>query len=209
MHLKTAPSYLHLQPLRSKPTSCMGLPMEDLAFQPKAYNSFENKSVQLLNRYIQLSQFCQKPSCAGWLDTPTFSWQLTEMKQKNAIAKLTWVLSCLVVAFALAFSPPAAAHAAAGVRDGNSAMEQGRASSLQDVGSHSAVQTHCGSSKADTSSHDTGQNQCCTGICLSAMLTEAFVSPQADASVIGNVIQHVLPVAAETTGFLRPPKHLI
>jgi hypothetical protein len=131
------------------------------------------------------------------------------MKQKNAIAKLVRVLSCLVVAFALAFSPPAAAHAAAGVRDGNSAMEQGKAPSLQDVDSHSASQTHCASSKADTSSHDTGQNQCCTGICLSAILTEALASPQADAAVIGNVIPSALPVAAVSYGFLRPPKHLI
>lgn len=107
------------------------------------------------------------------------------------------------------FFPPTSAHAAAGAHGGHSAVEQGEGSTLQGVHSHSSAQTDCGSNKTDASTSDTGANQCCAGMCLAAILIEGFASPQADASVIDLAVPHALPVAAETHGFLRPPKRLI
>jgi len=131
------------------------------------------------------------------------------MEKNETIAKVIRVLLCLVVAFSLVFFSPTSAHAAAGAHGGHSAMEQGKASTLQGDHSHSAAQMDCGSNKTDTSTSDAVAHQCCAGMCLAAILIEGFASPQADASAIDLAIPHELPVAAETHGFLRPPKHLI
>lgn len=131
------------------------------------------------------------------------------MEKNETIAKVIRVLSCLVIAFSLVFFPPTSAHAAAGAHGGHSAMEQGEASSMQGIHSHSAAHTDCGSNKTDTSTSDTGAHQCCAGMCLAAILIEGFASPQVDASVINLAIPHALLVAAGKNGFLRPPKLLI
>ena len=187
----------------------MGLPMEDLAFQPKTYNSFENKFVQLPNRYIQLSQFCQKPSCAGWLDGSDLSCELPRVKQKNAISELIRVLSCLVVAFALVVFPPISAHAATGIHGGHFSTEQGNAVTAQPVHFHvAASQSDCGAS-VSTSKSDTSTHQCCASMCFAAILIDEPMQQEAKALRIELAMPHALPVAAETTGFLRPPNHLI
>jgi len=119
------------------------------------------------------------------------------------------VLSCLVFAFALVFFPPTSAHAAAGAHGGHSSMEQGEASTLQGVHSHSAAQTDCGSKKTDTSMSDTSAYQCCAGMCLAAVLIDEPMQQEAKASSIDLAIPHALPVAVVANDFLRPPKHLI
>jgi uncharacterized low-complexity protein len=131
------------------------------------------------------------------------------MDKSETITKVIRVLSCLVVAFSLVFLPSAAAHAAAGAHGVHSAMEQGEATTLQYAHSHSAAQMDCGSGKLGTSASDTGAYQCCAGMCMAAILIEAFASPHADAVAINLAIPHKTPVAADTHGFLRPPKHLI
>jgi hypothetical protein len=130
------------------------------------------------------------------------------MIRNETLAKAIQVLSCLAVAFALVFFPPNAAHAAANVHGGHSAIEQGKTSSVQDVHSHTAAQMDCGSNKTGTSTTGAGVHQCCAGMCLAAILIEVFTSPQADASAIALATPHALPIAAVSHGFLRPPKHL-
>jgi|UPI00067BCE71 hypothetical protein len=129
------------------------------------------------------------------------------MIRNEPFAKAIQVLSCLAVAFALVFFPPNAAHAAAKVHGGHSAIEQGKTSSVQAVHSHSA-QMDCGSNKTATSTADAGVHQCCAGMCLAAILIDVFTSPQTDASAIALAAPHTLPIAAVSHGFLRPPKHL-
>lgn len=131
------------------------------------------------------------------------------MKQKNAISELIKVLSCLVVAFALVFFPPTSAHAATGVHGGHFSTEQGGAAAVQAVHFHIAASQGDFSSKASTSKSDTSALQCCAGMCLADILIEGFASPQAGASVIDLAVPHALLIAADTSGFLRPPKHLI
>jgi hypothetical protein len=131
------------------------------------------------------------------------------MEKEGTIAKAIRVLSCLVVAFALVFFPPTSAHAAAGAHGGHSAVEQGKTASLQNVHSHSGELLDCGSKKTDTSMSDSSALQCCAGMCLADILIEGFALPQAGASVIDLAIPHALLIAADTSGFLRPPKHLI
>ena len=131
------------------------------------------------------------------------------MDKGETIAKVIRALSCLVVAFSLVFLPSAAAHAAAGAHGVHSAMERGEASTVQHAHSHSAAQLDCGSGKLGTSASDTGAYQCCAGMCMAAILIEAFASPYADAVANNLAIPHKTPVASETHGFLRPPRHLI
>lgn len=131
------------------------------------------------------------------------------MEINETIAKMIRGLSCLIIAFALAFFPPNSAHATAGAHSGHSAVEQGKASSLHNVHAHSAAQLDCGSKMTDASMSETSAHQCCAGMCLAAILIEGFASPQANATLIGLAIPHALPVAADTNGFLRPPKRLI
>ncbi|MDG1281989.1 MAG: hypothetical protein P8O10_11825 [Pseudorhodobacter sp.] len=131
------------------------------------------------------------------------------MDKGETIAKVIRALSCLVVAFSLVFLPSAAAHAAAGAHGVHSAIERGEASTVQHAHSHSAAQLDCGSGKLGTSASDTGAYQCCAGMCMAAILIEAFASPYADAVANNLAIPHKTPVASETHGFLRPPRHLI
>ncbi len=131
------------------------------------------------------------------------------MDKGETIAKVIRALSCLVVAFSLVFLPSAAAHAAAGAHGVHSAMERGEGSTVQHAHSHSAAQLDCGSGKLGTSASDTGAYQCCAGMCMAAILIEAFASPYADAVANNLAIPHKTPVASETHGFLRPPRHLI
>jgi hypothetical protein len=131
------------------------------------------------------------------------------MKQRNAISELIRVLSCLAIAFALAFVPPNSAHAATGVHGGHFSTEQGSAASVQAVHFHiTASQADCGA-QASTSKSDTSTNQCCASICLAAILIDGPMPRETKVSRIDLAAVNTLPVAVVAHGFLRPPKHLI
>lgn len=130
------------------------------------------------------------------------------MKRQKFIADVTKVLSCLIIAFALAFFPPTSAHAAMGVHDGHSQTEQSASHAAGLVHAHAAAQMDCGTSP-EKSASNSGLHQCCAGMCLSAILIDSFASPQAEATAFDPVMHHSTFVAADANGFLRPPKHLI
>jgi hypothetical protein len=130
------------------------------------------------------------------------------MIQKNSIAGVIKVLSCLVVAFVLAFSSPSSSHAANGVHVSNSEVTQSADHTAKMVHAHAAAQVDCGTSTGNSAS-DTGMHQCCAGMCLAAILIDSFAPPMGDATAIDPVMLHSMLVAADANGFLRPPKHLI
>jgi hypothetical protein len=130
------------------------------------------------------------------------------MRQGNPIAGVIKVLSCLVVAFALAFFPPASAHAGMGVHGDHSKVTQTAGHTAELVHTHAAAQMDCGTS-TEKSSSDTGLHQCCAGLWLAAILIDGFAAPLADATRLDPVMLHLTLVATESNGFLRPPKHLI
>jgi hypothetical protein len=130
------------------------------------------------------------------------------MKQGNSIACVIKVLSCLVVAFALAFFPPTSAHAAMGVHGDHSKVTQSAGHTAELAHAHAAAQMDCGTSTGKSSS-DTGLHQCCAGMCMAAILIDGFAPPLADATPLDPVMLHSTPVATDSNGFLRPPKHLI
>ncbi|MFT6121238.1 MAG: hypothetical protein ACJAXK_003199 [Yoonia sp.] len=130
------------------------------------------------------------------------------MKQGNSIAKVIKVLSFLFVAFALAFFQPGAAHAAKRVNGGHFSIEQSNAATVQSVHSHIvASQADCGAG-VSASKTDTSTPNCCVSICFAAVLIDEPMQQAAKALRIELAIPHALPVSAETTGFLRPPRHL-
>jgi hypothetical protein len=154
------------------------------------------------------SQICQKPSSAGSVDRRARLRHRYGMTQGNSITGVIKVLSCLVVAFALAFFPPASAHAGMGVHGDHSNVTQSAGQTVELAHTHAAAQMDCGTS-TEKSSSDAGLHQCCAGLCMAAILIDGFAPPLADATRLDPVMLHSTLVAAESHGFLRPPKHLI
>jgi hypothetical protein len=130
------------------------------------------------------------------------------MKQGNSIAGVIKVLACLVFAFALAVFPSTSAHAAMGIHSDHSGVTQSAGHTAELAHAHAATQMDCDTSTGKSSS-DTGLHQCCAGMCLAAILIDGFASPLADATPLDPVMLHSTLVAADSNGFLRPPKHLI
>ncbi|MGO4910567.1 hypothetical protein ACEN2J_19940 [Pseudorhodobacter sp. W20_MBD10_FR17] len=130
------------------------------------------------------------------------------MRKKSSIASVIKVLSCLVVAFALAFFPPASAHATMGVHGDHSNVTQSAGHAAGLVHAHASAQMDCGTSTGKHASN-AGLHQCCAGMCMAAILIDGFAPPPAEAALLDPVILHSTLVAADASGFLRPPKHLI
>jgi hypothetical protein len=131
------------------------------------------------------------------------------MKFKKITSACLEALSCLVIICALVILPPSATHASSGIHS-----DQHAAAVDADANhAHGAASSHCMHGKNDPASktdHDEqASSQCCSGICVSVVLSETggfFVEYTAR--------QKYLPLHAETdsiepTGFLRPPLHLI
>lgn len=130
------------------------------------------------------------------------------MKQGNSIAGVIKALSCLVVAFALVFSTLPVAHAAQGYHAGHSKVEQSDSHAADSVHAQATTQMECGTS-TDKPVSDAGPHQCCAEMCVAAILVDVFATPLINAMKVDPIVLHSTLVAADASGLLRPPKHLI
>ncbi len=134
------------------------------------------------------------------------------MKSKKTIFASLKALSYLVIICALVFLPPSATHAAFGIHG-----DQHGASDHSDhaVAKHahdaaSANSMHGADKSASTADQeDEASGQCCSGICVSAVLDETDIAfaRHAERGKYRTVLAQ--PDSIEPTGFLRPPLHLI
>lgn len=129
------------------------------------------------------------------------------------ISTLVRALSCLVLALSIIFFPPFAVHASS-VNDAAeqaqswdvSAPEANKASHRENA-RHTSL-AECGSDLGAAHS-DSGPDQCCSGVCLTAIVLEdrfvRHVKLNGSLSVIGATqLTHFDPI-----GLLRPPRLLI
>jgi hypothetical protein len=129
------------------------------------------------------------------------------------ISELFRVLACLVLALSVAFFPPSAAHATS---------KSGAASHVPSasMGSHvshrssqeSSVKTgntaNC-NSDAHTTHSGSGTDQCCSGICLTAVLTEEPFLRDTAISSRDYQLGSTQMTQVDLNGFLQPPRQLI
>jgi hypothetical protein len=123
---------------------------------------------------------------------------LIAMFKRFVIEKAIRVLSCLLIAFALAILPPNSAHAASGAHGVHVVLEQ----------SETTNQVDCGE-RTGGSTADSGGQECCESMCLATLLLNSFAPLQLDILQENLAQRALLLVAAEANGFLRPPKPLI
>ena len=134
------------------------------------------------------------------------------MYEQRIISRLTKLLLCLAFVLALVLLPPSSAHAVTGLHAADSNEQLAAATSPLTNLSHghahgTALQADCSSDSGKTE-HETGGQQCCAGICLTAILVEDSGALPKEASTINHAALHSVFVAASGSGLLRPPKHL-
>lgn len=132
----------------------------------------------------------------------------SDMKKTYIIAKAIQVLSYLFVVFALVFFPPTATHAASGAHAGQASLFVGSEPANLASHAHATLPTDCGT-KTDASAFDSALDDCCASLCVTVILLGSFSWPQSGSAVMNPVLFDPLFVAADSDGFLRPPKHLI
>lgn len=156
---------------------------------------------------------CQTPSPSGWLDRCSKIVESSQMLRNVYITERLRVLACLVLALSVALFPPSAAHATAksGAASHVHSVTMGTNDTHQSLHEPSAETGNMASCKSDAhmSHSGSGSDQCCSGICLNAVLGEdpslrdtAFSSR--DYKLGSTQMTHVDP-----NGFLRPPRQLI
>ncbi len=140
------------------------------------------------------------------------------MKLKNTISTWLNVFACVAFAFALVIFPPSAAHAASGMHSDNHVVSS---SVDHDMTGHDDMMGHenvkiaslsssgqC-SSVSTTSDKEASSSQCCSGICLSAVLTvdaTVFVEQALSGKYLSRNAQ---TFSTDPSSFLRPPQYLI
>ncbi len=133
---------------------------------------------------------------------------------KNAdITKLFKVLACLVIALSVALFPPSAAHADMKADAANKV----HATHLNADGSHQALHKSYVaanditefSSDGHATHSDTGSSQCCSGMCLTAILIEAPSFRDGAFSSNGYMPGETQMAHVAPNGLLRPPRQLI
>ncbi len=130
------------------------------------------------------------------------------MKKLSSIANVMKVVLCLVVAFALAISLQASAHAEHGVYSSSLKGVERDNNSIDLLHSHLIAQMDCGE-KSKKSSLESDIIQCCSGLCMTETLVDQFSAPMADASKPGHIFNRSTVLTADSDGLLRPPKYLI
>lgn len=153
-----------------------------------------------------------KPSSAGCIDRCFCFAQMFNMILKNAISEALKVLACLGLSLALVFFPPSASHAASDVHGDHLAASEnpdhGDAGHAYGAGSSNSMHGKCGS-VSQTDDAEQASGQCCSGICLSVVLSEigsVFVDQITSDKYL---TLHARKNSTEPSGFLRPPQHLI
>jgi hypothetical protein len=125
------------------------------------------------------------------------------MELKNTISIWLKTLACLAFVCAVVLSPQSSSHANSGMHgDHHSASvsaEYGDDSHVQDA--HSSI--------SDLSADDQTSGQCCSDICLSAVLSECEHNFVVQSAGGGYVRLHAQAASLEPSGFLRPPQFLI
>ena len=130
------------------------------------------------------------------------------MKKLSSIANVMKVVSCLVVAFALAISLQASAHAEHGIHGSNLKVVQRDNLSIDLLHSHLTAQMDCGE-KSKNSASESYISQCCSGLCMTETLVDQFSAPMGDISRPELIFNRSTVVTADRKSLLRPPKYLI
>lgn len=134
------------------------------------------------------------------------------MKLKNTISTWLKTLACLAFAFALVLSPPSASHAASGMHGDHHAVpvsaDHSDANHVHDADSSiSEHEQHA--SGSDMDADDQASGQCCSSICLSAVLDENGHDFEVQVTSGKYLTLHAQTASVEPSGFLRPPQFLI
>ncbi|WP_272010331.1 hypothetical protein [Roseovarius sp. ZX-A-9] len=130
----------------------------------------------------------------------------------NAISAGLRALSCFVIVCALMILPPSATHATSGMHDSHHAASA--------AGNHAAAgHTHgtdathhmqdAGGDIAPDAEQDQTSAPCCSGICVSAVLTDTSTTQPVAMTRSRYITVPIESASAELAGFLRPPLHLI
>ncbi len=138
--------------------------------------------------------------------------QVVGMILKNTILAWLKTFACIAFAFALVLSPPSASHAASGMHDDNHSVsvcaDHGDVSHVHGTASSTSVHDTCGSDpRADDKDQSSGS--CCSGICISDMVSEIEFVFFEQASNGEYLSLHAQNASFELPGFLRPPQFLI
>ena len=173
------------------------------------------KSLSSLNWHkIAHSPSCQKPSPNGWLDRWVQFRHRLRMRLDDAIATLARVLACLVVAFSIALFPPSATHAGQGMdrgavaHSGDMKAATGHHGEAGNETAKSGSLKKCGS-PTSADHPEFGPNQCCSGICLTAVLIEGPIVRIGRVSASEFIVGFKQMTHIDLNGFLRPPRLLI
>jgi hypothetical protein len=135
------------------------------------------------------------------------------MTKNNAITTLIRVLACLALVFAIVLFPPSAAHAESSKDAGRYVHSEKNNSSATHQASHSETTksgspTIC-SSKSSVAHSESGSNQCCSGICFTAVLIEVSALRHDQISSSEYIVGFTQMTLVDPNGFLRPPRLLI
>ncbi|TDE32856.1 hypothetical protein [Antarcticimicrobium sediminis] len=134
------------------------------------------------------------------------------MKSKTPLFACLKALSYLVIACALVFLPPSTAHAASGMHNNQlvASISADHTVAEHAHGATSLGSKHDKSGSASKADHeDQGTGQCCSGICVSGMLTEPGAAFVAHATRGKYLMLNGRTASIKPSGFLRPPQHLI
>ena len=154
-----------------------------------------------------------KPSSGGCLDRCSQISELIAMNKKSIISELCRALACLVIALSVAFFPPSAAHASgkSGVVSHDQSVTTGPVetrSNLHETSPQTGNFADC-SSITDMTHTGSGSDQCCSGICLTAVLIEDPALRDGTFSTNDYNLGSTQMTHVDPNGFLRPPRQLI
>jgi hypothetical protein len=149
---------------------------------------------------------------AGWIDTRPQDVQMFGMKLKNTISTWLNVFACVAFAFALVIFPASAAHAASGMHRDHHVVSS---SAEHDMMGHEVVEIvtvptsgQC-STVSTTWDKEASSTQCCSGICLSVVLTEDVTFFVEQALSGKYLTRNAQTSSTDPSSFLRPPRYLI
>lgn len=134
------------------------------------------------------------------------------MKIAN-ITMLFKVLACLVVALSIALFPPSAAHAGMKTDAANNVHAAHFSSDAAHQGLHKSPLEFSDTTEFGSNIHathsDTGSSQCCSGMCLTAILIEDPSLRDGAFSSNGYMPGETQMAHVAPNGLLRPPRQLI
>lgn len=134
------------------------------------------------------------------------------MVLKNIFYSWLKMTACFAFAFALVFFPPSASHAASGMHGDQHAVS---ANEVHETPEHkhgeqsSTVEyAKCGS-VSNSPDEDHAAGKCCSGICLSVVLSENAVALVERPTAGRYLMLDAQTRSVVASGFLRPPQFLI